>query len=305
MNREFNVGPVVALRSVMLALLLALPGTVTAQYLSARDVLTQEPIEPDFRIAYGSGSLQFGDLRLPDGGGPHPVLIVIHGGCWLSFANLGLMDRFAEDLTAAGVATWSLEYRPVDNPEGGWPNTFLDVAEGIDHLRTIEEQHNLDLTHVIVTGHSAGGHLALWAAGRHRIVRSSALYRSDPLPIAGAVSLAGVGDLEVFRPLDNSVCGGDVIDELVGGSPAEVADNYAAGSPIHLLPLGVPQRLLTGRADQAVAPQFGDAYARRATEAGDDAEAVTLEGSAHFEVIVPGSSVWPEVRRTILDLFGR
>jgi acetyl esterase/lipase len=229
-------------------------------------------------------------------------LIVIHGGCWRSFGTPRIMRPFAKEMTSEGFATWSLEYRPVDAADRGWPNTFLDIADGIDHLRKIKEQYNLDLENVIVTGHSAGGHLALWTAGRHRIGPSSVLYRRDPLPVAAVVSLAGVGDLAAARPLDNSVCGGDVIDDLVGGSPDEVSENYAAGSPIQLLPLGVPQRLLTGNADESVPPWLGNAYAIEARRAGDDVEAVTLDGSAHFEIIAPGSVVWDEVRRTILEM---
>jgi pimeloyl-ACP methyl ester carboxylesterase len=119
----------------------------------------------------------------------------------------------------------------------------------------------------------------------------------------GVVSLAGPGQLAPFRDSDNEVCGGDVIDQLLGGSPQEVPEHYAAGSPVQLLPLGVPQRLLTGVADSAVPPQSVEAYAALAKDAGDDVAAVTLEGAGHFETIVPGTSVWPEVRATILSLF--
>ena len=189
--------------------------------------------------------------------------------------------------------------RPVDAADGGWPNTFLDIADGIDHLREIAEQHKLDLGNVIVTGDSPGGHLALWAAGRRRIPRSSVLYRSEPLPIGSVVGLAGIGDLEAARPIGISVCGRDVVEALLGGSPDEVPENYAAGSPVHLLPLGVPQRLLTGKADESAPPWLGNAYAARARQTGGDVEAVTLDGAAHFEVIAPGSVVWEVVRRRL------
>jgi pimeloyl-ACP methyl ester carboxylesterase len=117
------------------------------------------------------------------------------------------------------------------------------------------------------------------------------------------VSLAGPGELAALRDSDNEVCGGDVIDRLLGGSPEEVPEHYAAGSPMRLLPLGVPQRLLTGEDDGAVPPRFGEAYAESATKAGDDVRALTLEGAAHFEVVVPGTKAWPQVRSVILGLF--
>jgi acetyl esterase/lipase len=280
------------------------PAPLVAQYLSAQDVLSAEPVEPDFVLTYGPDPDQFGHLRLPAGSGPYPVLVVIHGGCWLSFADLEYMGRFAADLAQAGVATWSIEYRRVDSPGGGWPNTFLDVANGIDHLRSLESDYRLDLGQVVVVGHSAGGHLALWAAGRSKIPEESPLHSATPLPVNGVVSLAGPGQLGPFRDLDNQICGGDVIDQLMGGSPEEVPGHYTTGTPIRMLPLGVPQRLLTGADDPAVPPRFADAYAAAAVEAGDDVTAVTLEGASHFEVIVPGTDVWFEVRSTILSLFG-
>lgn len=279
------------------------PVALAAQYLTAQDVLSADPVEPDFVRPYGSEPRQIGHLRVPAGSGPFPVLVVIHGGCWRSFADLEHIGPFAEDLTRAGVATWSIDYRPVDGPGGGWPGTFLDIARGVDHLRTLEADHHLDLNRVVVVGHSAGGHLALWAAGRPKIPEGSPLYSSAPLPIRAVVSLAGPGRLASFRDIDDEVCGGDVIDQLMGGSPEDVARRYDAGSPFRLLPLGVTQRLLTGADDRTVPPRFADAYAASARQAGDDATAVTLDGASHFEVIVPGTSVWPEVRSTILTLF--
>jgi len=279
------------------------PALLNAQYLSAQDVLSSEPVEPDFVLAYGKAPEQYGHLRLPDGSGPFPVLVIIHGGCWLSFANLEYMSRFAADLSEAGVATWNIEYRRVDSPGGGWPNTFLDVANGIDYLRFLQSEYHLDLSQVVVAGHSAGGHLALWAAGRPNVPEESPLYLEAPLAIKGAVSLNGPGQLAPLRDTDNEVCGGDVIDTLMGGSPEEVPDNYAAGSPIRMLPVAVPLRLLTGADDPAVPPLFADAFAAAAAAAGHDVTAVTLEGASHFEAIVPGTDVWREVRSTILSLF--
>ncbi len=274
-----------------------------AQYLTSRDVLGADQVVPDVVLDYGPDPNQFGHLYLPEGEGPFPVLVVIHGGCWLSFANLGYLGRFAKAFAEAGIATWNIEYRRVDNPGGGWPNTFLDVANGIDVLRTVGDEYRLDLNQVVAVGHSAGGHLALWAAARPRIDEESVLYSETPLPIVAAVSLAGPGQLAPFRDTDNEVCGGDVIDQLLGGSPDEVPDHYAAGSPIQMLPLGVPQRLITGVDDPAVPPTYAETYAAAATKAGDDAVALILDGAAHFEAIVPGTDVWPEVQAEILGLF--
>src|SRR5258706_12694550 len=110
------------------------------------------------RIAYGTDPLQFGDLRVPTGKGPFPVVIVIHGGCWGDLADASIMANFSSTLTSKGVATWNLEYRRVENAGGGWPGTFQDVAAGIDSLRTVAKSSPLDLQRVVAVGHSSGGH---------------------------------------------------------------------------------------------------------------------------------------------------
>src|SRR5262249_52293110 len=116
---------------------------------------------PFAHIAYGGEGRQDGELRRPAGGGVAPVVIVVHGGFWLSQYDLGLMVPVSEALTGEGFATWNVEYRRLGDPGGGWPGTFLDVGAAVDHLRTIAPQQGLDLRRVVTLGHSAGGQLAL------------------------------------------------------------------------------------------------------------------------------------------------
>jgi acetyl esterase/lipase len=177
------------------------------------DDLLRLPVTDATRIAYGTGTLQFGELRVPAGRGPHPVVIIVHGGCWV--AKLGKLDDravaldllrpIAADLTANGFATWNLEYRRLGNDGGGWPGTFQDIAAGADHLRRIAAKNQLDLTHVVAIGHSAGGHLALWLAARPKLPKSSELYVKDPLLLKGVVDLDGPGDLKATLPLQQPV----------------------------------------------------------------------------------------------------
>ncbi len=253
----------------------------------------------DHRIAYGSDSSQFGDLRLPKGAGPFPIVVVIHGGCWLSEYNLDHIASFCAALTRAGVATWSLEYRRVGNPGGGWPGSFEDIARGTDHLRALARSYPLDLQRIVVVGHSAGGHLALWVASRHRLPKGSPLYSAKPLPIDGVVSLAGVVDLR--RAAEERVCG-DAVTRLLGGSPAEVPERYRQGSPIELLPLGVPQRLVHGARDRLVPLGLDQEYEAAARKAGDDVRLIVLEKDGHFEMIAPESPAWPTVKEAVLSL---
>ena len=143
--------------------------------------LTSRPRQtPDATIPYGADSLQVVDLWCPAGNGPHPVVLMVHGGCWQTeIADRRLMDWVAADLREAGVAVWNIDYRGVDRDGGGYPGTFRDVAAAADRLREEARAHALDLTRMIAAGHSAGGHLALWLAARHRL---SAAHRTGHQP---------------------------------------------------------------------------------------------------------------------------
>ena len=291
-------------RQVRVAVALMISGVATnaaaaAQFLTQQDVARLAAAPAQHRVAYGNDRMQFGDLRLPDGEGPHPVAIVIHGGCWLSaFADLQLMAPLADALTRAGVATWNIEFRSADNVGGGWPGTLLDVARAVDHTRELAAKYPLDLKRVVAVGHSAGGHLALWAAARHRVPNGSPLFVNDPLHIGGVVSLAGISDLK--RYLQESSGCGKSIPRLMGGLPNDVPERYQSASPIEMLPLGVRQVLFIGAQDPIVRPPHNSVYATAAQQSGDSVHAATLDGAAHFEVIAPSSSVWPTIENAVL-----
>ncbi len=250
------------------------------------------------RIPYGDDPLQFGDLRLPPGAGPHPVAVVIHGGCWRSQYNIDHIGAFSDALTRSGVATWAIEYRRVGNPGGGWPGTFLDVGAAVDHLRSVAKEHPIDLERVIAVGHSAGGHLVLWLGARGKLTDAT-IRGNDPLPLKGIVSLAGVDNLR--RALEEGVCD-DQAAKLVGGTPDEVPERYAQGSPIELLPIGVPQHLINGARDPIVPDAFGRDYAAAARFSGDAAKLTILPDAGHFELIVPTADEWASVRDAILEM---
>ncbi|MBY0495692.1 MAG: alpha/beta hydrolase [Cyanobacteria bacterium] len=254
------------------------------------------------RLSYGVEPLQFGELRVPNTPGPHPVAIVIHGGCWM--AKLGTMDPravaidnmrpLANALTDAGIATWNIEYRRLGDPGGGWPGSFRDVAAAADFLRTIAANRRLDLNRVATIGHSAGGHFAIWLAARKRIPKGSELFSSNPLAIAGVVDLDGPGDLRATLPLQQPVCGGPVVTDLIGGSPEQQPDRYRAASPIELLPLGTRQVVLAGRMFGPQTP----AYEAAVRKAGDSIE-VSVSDAGHFVFIDPASDMWPTVLKSV------
>jgi len=277
-------------------------GIVYGQYLSHEDLSRLPRLSADATISYGSDSAQYGELRIPEGQGPHPVGIVIHGGCWLSIADLHVMDHFCHELTKAGIATWNLEYRRVDSPGGGWPATFEDISKGIDHIRILADEYNLDLSRVVVIGHSSGGHLALWAGARHRVEKDSELYQRDALVPNGVVSLAGPADLQDMVERVKAVCGGDVINALLGGSISEVPDRYRNASPAALLPTGVKQIVVYGSDDPAIPPELGRAYIDAGNSHGEKIGFVVIPNAAHFELIAPWTASWLMVEASIKSL---
>ena len=254
------------------------------------------------RLAYGPEHLQFGDLYLPNQHGPHPIIILIHGGYWRARYGLDLMNDLTEDLAKRGYAAWNIEYRRVGNRGGGWPGTFQDVALATDYLREFAQSYRLDLKKVVPIGHSAGGHLAFWLAARPRIpffAQHSPLAGSQlpgkneeaatPLALAGAISLAGVVDLEMAWRLHLS---NDAVVELLGGNIANVPKRYIVASPAAMLPLGVPQVLIHGTSDDSVPLQVSQAYANAARAVNDPIIYLELEGVDHFDVIDPHSQAW-------------
>ncbi|MGH2541399.1 MAG: alpha/beta hydrolase family protein [Ardenticatenaceae bacterium] len=278
-----------------------LPGRTLRRLLGSFSILYLPAPHADARLRYGSESLQFGDLRLPSGDGPHPVVLVIHGGFWRAKWDLSHMGHFCHALTAEGFATWSLEYRRVGNAGGGWPGTFLDVARGADFLGSLVQAYNLDLTRVAALGHSAGGHLALWLAARRRLDPNSPLYLSDPLPLQSVIALAAVSDL---RWASRHRLGDDGLatHRLMGGPPTEYPARYDDGSPVELLPFGVPQHLLHGTADSAVPFELSRHYYDAARSKGDPVTLTSLPSTGHFELIDPASKEWTTVLRAVQTL---
>ena len=272
--------------------------TGCAQGMGFEDVQRLKASRPaDRRASYGAGAEQFGELRLPAGAGPHPVAVIIHGGCWYSEYDLTHVAGFAEALNGLGFATWAIEYRRIGDAGGGYPGTFEDVATGADFLTTLARTHPLDLERVVVVGHSAGGQLALWLAARSGASGISPAQSSGRLRLRGVVSLAGITDMRKF----GSRCGG-AAKKLLGGSFGDVPSRYAETSPVELLPARVPVRLVHGAADGIVPVEQSREYEAAAKKAGGDVELTVVEGAGHFELIAPGSSAWPAVRAALLPL---
>lgn len=264
-------------------------------------ILDREPPPADRRIRYGPGPLQFGDLRLPEGPGPHPCAIAIHGGFWRNRYGLKHLGHLCAALTAAGIATWNIEYRRIGDTGGGWPGTFQDVALAARYLFNDASTYDIDPACVFAIGHSAGGQLASWLAAAGTVPKESPVH-TGPIPLQAVVSLAGVLDLR--RAWDLRLSEG-VVRDLLGGTPADVPAWYAAASPVALVPSGVPHLLVHGDADPIVPIEIRERYHEAARSAGDDVTLLTLPGAGHFELIDPLSAVWPEILTAIGTLISQ
>ncbi|WP_321475693.1 prolyl oligopeptidase family serine peptidase [uncultured Paludibaculum sp.] len=249
-----------------------------------QSILTKPAPDSDARLAYGTDPNQFGELYLPKATGPHPTMIVIHGGFWRAANDLKHIGHLCKALSTEGVACFSLEYRRLGNAGGGWTGTFDDIRAGAAFLARNLGKYNLNPKRLGVTGHSAGGHLALWLAAE------------KVMPLKTVVSLAGVADLRRAYELKLN---NNVVGELLGGGPAEHPDRYARSSPIERLPLKVFTRLIHGMKDQVVPIEISRRYEAAARKAGDDARLIPLPATAHFELIDPGAIEYRLVSSTI------
>ena len=260
-------------------------------------------LEPDHQLAYGDDPTQIGHLRVPSGDGPFPVVVLIHGGCWREpFSNLRELGPIGDKLKVEGIATWNIEYRRLPQPGSGWPGTYLDVARGVDHLRKLAGPHHLDLNHIVIVGHSAGGHLAMWAASRSRLKAGSDLYVADAIKPNGVINLAGTMDMSVNIENMEKGCQAPVVHGMLGGGPTDVPNRYAESSVFKLVPIGVPQVMLWDEHEQFVPRPFARAQVDAATKAGDQAELLIVPGVGHFEIATTREPSWPTLHAAILSL---
>ncbi|MCC2978689.1 alpha/beta hydrolase family protein [Sphingomonas sp. IC4-52] len=237
------------------------------------------------------------DVWVPAGSGAHPVVLMVHGGCWqTSIADRKIMDWIAGDLRADGIAVWNIDYRGVDRAGGGYPDTFLDVAKAADQLAVHAAHFRLDTRRVVAVGHSAGGHLALWLAARRRLPTGSPLHSTDPLALSEVISLGGLPDLEATARSPDNGCGIAVVEKLVGSGRA---DPYADTSVPRLFPLGMPQTLVNGREDRIIPYRMATDYVERARAAGDEVDLVTVPATGHVELVTPGTDAWLRTKQLI------
>lgn len=285
---------------------LAQPAPGLPSVMSVQGVMALPSGRPAEVIAYGEADSQRIELFLPAQraeGQRLPVAVLIHGGCWQkAVAGRELLRPAATALAAKGYAVWSIGYRRVDEEGGGYPGTYQDVATAIEALRAQADEFGLDLARVAFFGHSAGGHLALWAAARHRIDKASPLAPEKPaLRPRGVVVAGGAYDLDGDAWVIRGQCSLDPAERLVN---QEAATPYADTSPAAMLPIGAQVTLVHGVFDGTSFPELGLAFARAARRAGDKADILLAPVAGHFEPIAPGTRAFAQVLEA-LDRYTR
>ncbi|WP_407521348.1 alpha/beta hydrolase family protein [Methylobacterium oryzisoli] len=251
--------------------------------------------EPALQVAYGEAPSQGVDVFLPAGPGPHPVAVLIHGGCW-SAATAGReqMRHLGPELTRRGIAVWSIGYRRANEAGGGYPGTYRDIGAALDRLAADAPQHRLDLARVVLVGHSAGGHLALWAASRDSLPPESPLRAAPRVAPRAVISLGGVGDLGSFARLVPVLCGPGVLEGLIP------ADRLPEVSPAALTPAAGSIVMVSGVLDRLVPPWVAHDYARALRgRSGVALRLVTVPDAGHFDLVTPSTPAWEEVRGLI------
>ncbi|MFJ5059932.1 alpha/beta hydrolase [Streptomyces nigra] len=281
---------------------------------AARDAAEEEsafshpPVDPDATASYGAHPDQVVDFYAPRGttapAGPVPLVVLLHGGAWRAPYDRRHLTPFAAFMARRGFAVANVEYRRgaegSEAEAGRWPDTFDDVAAALDTLPALarEALPQADARRMVLAGHSAGGHLALWAAARH-VLPSGSPWRTDgPPPLRGVVALAPIADLAVADKLD--VCGG-AVRQLLGSGP-EFAERQPYADPALLLPTGIATTLVQGRTDIVVPQAVAEAYADAAAKAGEVAGLTLLEDVGHFPLIDPAADACAVVVEEIAQL---
>jgi acetyl esterase/lipase len=250
---------------------------------------------PALQFAYGEAPSQGVDVFLPDGPGPHPVAVLIHGGCWsATTAGREQMRHLGPELTRRGIAVWSIGYRRANEAGGGYPGTYQDVVVALDRLAEDAPAHRLDLARIALVGHSAGGHLALWAASRGSLPQESPLRGVPRFTPRAVISLGGVGDLATFARFVPVLCGPGIAERLAP------ADKIGEVSPAALKPSAGSVIMVSGVLDRLVPPWIAYDYARALkNKSATRARLVNVPDAGHFDLVTPSAPAWQEIRGLI------
>jgi acetyl esterase/lipase len=250
-------------------------------------VLNRPAPAPDLTVPYGALPEQVIDLRFPPGplAARPPVMVLVHGGFWRPAYDRQHLGPMASALAAAGYVVAVPEYRRAGMAEEGWTGTFSDIAAALDQVGAIAAAHGADTSRVTWAGHSAGGHLVLWAAARPGLPAGSAWRGSlGPSPATHVVALAGCSSLRLCAEWN---LGAGAVRLLMGGGPGDVPERYAVADPAALPAPPIPVTLIHGADDDTVPVRMSQLFTAD--------RLVEIPGAGHFDLIDPQSRAWPSV----------
>lgn len=281
-----------------------LAATLAGAPITLDDYLALRGPAPHAIVRYGPAPSHYAELFLPAGTGPHPVAVLVHGGCWtVKFGGIEQLRHLAGALAADGIAVWNVEYRRADEAGGGYPGTYQDINAALESLAASAPAHGLDTGRLVAIGHSAGGQLVQWMAGRARIPIDSPLFQKNFLKVSEVISLGGLADLRREAATIAGSCGRDIA-ELAGRPSAHRPDVFADTSAGELLPNGSHTVLITGELDTISPPRIAHDFAARARAAGDRAEALIVPRAGHYDEVAARGPVWPVLRRAVRRALG-
>ena len=266
-------------------LIMVLSVSIKAQntpLMGMKDVQSFPIKSQSLEIKYGNLEKQRGFLRWVGESEKQPLVVIIHGGCWVSaIADYQFMEPFASALSEAGYSSYNLEYRSLGDSGGGYPGTFEDIINGINYLVELSKSYPIDLNKVIITGHSAGGHLALWSAFSKQL-------KFKP---KGIISLAGIVDLISYLEREGKRCGSNV-DELMGGLPEGLNERYIEFSPEFQADFSQQISLVHGKVDPIVPYSHIQSFEKKGKLNGQNFKSIGIDEAGHFELVIPQGKSW-------------
>lgn len=272
------------------------------------------------KIPYGADPMQYGELYLPNGEGPFPVVTFLHAGCWRSSERMMNSYRaMAKVMTDNGIAAWNMQYRGATSPGGGWPGTWLDIAQGFDELETIAERFPIDPERVVVVGHSSGGHYGAWLAMRPQLPPNSEIYVEPKVnPIALVMADAYINPLVIdsIGVSGEIYCGEPLLEKLIGGPVEENIENFLEISPLKWLPWGIPQEYVVSTyrypvslprtlAKGKTAMKSLPDYPALAVLAGDNINVRIIHNEEHGDFVKEGARGYLATISAVLKLLGK
>jgi acetyl esterase/lipase len=289
--------------SLFFACLAVVSGAGRAQPMTLQGYMQMQGPSADEHISYGPASSQFIEYFRPTGHGPFPVVIIVHGGCWMAkYEGIRQVASMARSFADRGYAAYSIEYRGIDEDGGGYPGMYEDIGSALDSVRKRATSDDLDLKRITAIGHSAGAQLVLWAAGQRNVTSSSPRFVAHPLRLHTVIGLGALPDL-ADRSAIRSACG---IDPGLISGEARGAHSVGDTSPASMLPLDAHEIvLINGSLDGVSPPATVKRFAMAARQRGNAVQVVVVPGASHYDEVSVSTPVWKALLQAVQDSSSR